>query len=694
MVDRTDSPGPEDTDRSAMEAPRNRLGGSASLYLRQHARNPVPWWPFGPEAFQEARRRDLPILLSIGYASCHWCHVMERESFEDEEVARVLAEDFVPVKVDREDRPDVDAFYLQAVQAMTGQGGWPLTALLTPDGHPFFGGTYFPRPVFLALLREVSARWRNDRELLVRQGRRVLEALRSLGEPGPGEPGEPAAVREAIGRLPFDRVHGGIGGPVKFPQVPVLDLVLAGVRRDRDPDLARDLERTLRAMITGGIRDVVGGGFHRYATEATWSVPHFEKMLYDNAMLARLFAEATSAIPDGPSWEAVARDTVLWMIREMVRPDGLFASSLDADDPLGEGTFYLWDGLDLKAVLGDQDALMARSLLDDGTGRFHPSFLPTRRGVRTADDEAFLDRIRPALREARSRRPAPVRDSKVVLEWNALACSALVTCGVMAGREDWIAQGDRTARALVGVFRPQGRILGRALNGTEPEGVPTLADAALWALSMIDLHGATGDPVWADLALSLAREIQQRWHAPDGTIHLVPDGTTDLPDRPPLLLQDHPTPSGPGAWIRLLVRLECWTGDSAWTGLLESLVRTFGPAAMAQPQMAPWTLLAMEERTRFWTAVMAGSREDPAALALARTFLGRVGSGGMLVWRDAEGSRDGGGHAPETLRDRPMIDGRPTLYLCHAGACLPPIQDPDAIEAALGGGTLPPDGAR
>ncbi|MBP7125064.1 thioredoxin domain-containing protein [Myxococcota bacterium] len=687
----SDRPDPRRSDRidhvpSAVEGLRNRLGGSASLYLRQHADNPVPWWPFGPEAFREARRRDVPILLSIGYSSCHWCHVMERESFQDEEVARLLAEGFVPVKVDREDRPDVDAFYLQAVQAMTGQGGWPLTAFLTPEGNPFFGGTYFPRPTFLALLREVSARWHADRDLLVRQGRRVLEALTRAPQAGNGGAPDPVEVRKAIRGLPFDPIHGGIGGPVKFPQVPVLDLVLAAARHSGDPVLFREVERTLGAMATGAIRDVIGGGFHRYATEATWSVPHFEKMIYDNAILARIFAEAASGMPEGHPFQEVARDTVEWMIREMMRPDDLFASSVDADDPAGEGAFYLWTDADLEAALGPGDARRARSLLDDGTGRFWPAFLPSRRRVRGAGDEAFLERIRPVLREARSRRPAPVRDPKAVLEWNALACSALVRCGILLEREEWIVQTERTARRLVSVFRPRGRILGRSLNGTDPEGVPTLADASLWGLAMLDLHGATGDPAWGSLALDLAREIQERWHGTDGSLQAVPDGGTDLPCLPPLLPQDHPTPSGPGAFARLLVRLESWTGEPWWTGSLESLVRTFGPTALALPQMAPWTMLAVEERPRTWMAVMDGDPADPSARDLARTFLRIAGSGGTLAWGDREDSPGGEANLPDRTRNRILPGAPPSIRLCRPGACLPPIRDPRAIPEVLDGG--------
>ncbi len=664
---------------------QNLLGGCGSLYLRQHARDPVPWRPFGPEVFEEARRLDRPVLLSSGYASCHWCHVMHRETFQDLEVADFLRRHFVCVKVDREERPDVDAVYLKAVEAMTGQAGWPLTVFLTPEGHPFFGGTYFPRGAFLALCARVADLWTHAREEVRGQASRVAEALRSAGVPSGQEAASKVGWDDVLGPLcrAFDPIHGGLGGPMKFPQAPVLDLCATLLYAMQDQELRVHVERTLTAMARGGIRDAVGGGFHRYATRPDWSVPHFEKMLYDQAALLRLFACAAREGGRGSAW--VARDTAAFLLRDMRRPDGLFAASIDADDPIGEGAYYRWTLAEMAEVLGAKDGGAVWDLLAGAEDPSQPGayWLDTRRVV-SDESRALVERARPALLRARSKRPAPARDDKAVLEWNAMTIGALSRAGALLGDSEWIEAAVRANSVLRKIFRPADHVLARAHNAGPPDGVVTPQDLAQWGLACLDLHAATGDLDTLCLAQGLALEAMQRFLGPEGRLYLVPDTRGDLPERPLADAVDHPTPSAVGALLRLLVRLEMLEGPMGpLARAADALLGQWLRWAHRRAHAAPWTLLAAWERATGWMGVLAGDLRDGRASALARAFLHKAPPDALLVIVPPKGLPEGSDLAQRfpALLGHKAVSGRPTLSVCKAGTCHPPVFEPKDLLA-------------
>ncbi|HEX6472470.1 MAG TPA: thioredoxin domain-containing protein, partial [Streptosporangiaceae bacterium] len=411
----------------------NRLKDATSPYLLQHAGNPVEWWPWCDEAFADARRRDVPVLLSVGYAACHWCHVMAHESFEDDETARLMNSLFVNIKVDREERPDVDAVYMEATQALTGQGGWPMTVFMTPDGHPFYCGTYFPRSRFQALLQAVSRAWRQQRDEVVQQGQQVVDALTSRARPRaagapPGREQLDAAVSAL--RQSYDTVRGGFGGAPKFPPSMVLEFLLRHhARTGQGMDMAA---HTMRAMAGGGMYDQLGGGFARYSVDDRWLVPHFEKMLYDNALLARVYAHWWRATGD-PLGRRIALETCDWMLRDLRTAEGGFASALDADSEGEEGRYYVWTPAELREVLGEQDAAAAAAMFavtDAGTFEHGASVLQL---PAAPDDAETYRRVRGALLAARERRVPPGRDDKVVAAWNGLAIASLAEAGVLLG---------------------------------------------------------------------------------------------------------------------------------------------------------------------------------------------------------------------------------------------------------------------
>src|SRR5437016_2580107 len=419
----------------------NRLIHEASPYLIQHAHNPVDWYPWGPEALERARAKDRPILLSIGYAACHWCHVMERESFEDEKTAAYMNDHFVCIKVDREERPDIDSIYMEAVQAMTGQGGWPMTMFLTPEGVPFHGGTYFPptdrggMPAFIRVLQAVTETWMQRREEIRRQSGAVLDRLQAFAAPAPegaGEPLEAGLVDRAAGELQrrFDRVHGGFGISPKFPQPPVLELAMRAAARGSQP--AREMvELTLRRMAHQGIYDQIGGGFHRYAVDRAWLVPHFEKMLYDNAQLARLYTHAWQAWT-APLYRRIATETLEYLLRDMRHPGGAFYSSEDADSEGMEGKFYLWSYDELMATAPEAAGWYGVTERGNFEGA---NILVAASGDPSAEPP---QEARARLFEARAARVRPGLDDKILTSWNGLAIAALAEAGAAFARPDFV----------------------------------------------------------------------------------------------------------------------------------------------------------------------------------------------------------------------------------------------------------------
>jgi uncharacterized protein YyaL (SSP411 family) len=672
----------------------NRLLLEKSPYLLQHAHNPVDWWPWGEAAFAEARRLGRPVFLSVGYSTCHWCHVMERESFEDETIARVLNERYVAIKVDREERPDVDQVYMTAVQLLTGRGGWPMSVWLTADRQPFFGGTYFPprddqrrgMRGFLSILEEVAAVHAGDPGRVsaatgaLTAG--IRTALQPAGPPADAIPG-PEPIERAVAQLAvhFDPTHGGLRGAPKFPSSLPVRLLL---RHHRRTGAARSLEMavtSLAAMAAGGIHDQLGGGFHRYSTDERWLVPHFEKMLYDNALLAAAYLEAWQ-VTGRPDLARVARTTLDYLIRELQSPEGGFFSATDADSEGEEGRFFTWTAAELREVLGDQAARFARfhGVADDGNWE----------GVNVlhvpSPDEtewAALAAARDTLLARRATRPPPLRDDKVLAAWNGLAISALAFGGRVLAEPRWIQAAVQAADHVLGRMVVGGRLQRSWLGGKAgPPGF--LDDQAAMIAGLLDLHEATFDPRWLSAAIDLAGELEARFGDAAG------GWFSTAADQEQLLVREKPThdgaePSGASLAIAALLRLATLTGEERWLAAAHGGLRQAAAALAASPLSLTETLVGLEmalapipEVVMVWPPGGPG----PAALldALRTAFLpARAILGAEEGPRLEELAR----LAPSVAGKR-ALDGHPTAYVCFHGTCRAPVDDPSKLVEALG----------
>ncbi|GAA0378934.1 thioredoxin domain-containing protein [Microbispora corallina] len=660
----------------------NRLKDATSPYLLQHAANPVDWHQWGDEAFAEARRRDVPLLISVGYSACHWCHVMAHESFEDEATARLMNDLFVNVKVDREERPDVDAVYMSATQAMTGQGGWPMTVFATPDGHPFYTGTYFPRAHFQRLLLGVAEAWRNERTAVVGQGAKVVEALTErTGVPsGPLPSAEDLehAVRDLAGA--FDRRRGGFGGAPKFPPSMVLEFLL----RHGTPEALSLAEATMEAMARGGIYDQLGGGFARYSVDASWVVPHFEKMLYDNALLLRVYAHwwrSTGSVLA----RRVALETADWLLREMRTPEGGFASALDADSEgpdgsHGEGLYYVWTPDQLREVLGQEDGDWAAALFEvTGTFEHGTSVLQL---PRDPDDPGRFARVRAALSEARERRPRPGRDDKVVAAWNGLAVAALAEAGALFERPDLV-DAARAAAVLLDdlhtASRGPARLLRTSRDGRAGANAGVLEDYADVAEGFLALYGVTGETRWFERAGDLLETVLTRF--PDGS-----GGFFDVPDDGERLFQrpqdptDNATPSGQFAAAGALLSYAALTGSERHREAAEAALGAVSTLARQYARFAGWGLAVAAAALRGPAEVaIVGPQDDPRTAALHRAAL-MSGAPGLVV---ALG--DGSDAVVPLLEGRGPVGGEPAAYVCRRFTCRAPVTTVSALRAELAG---------
>lgn len=579
----------------------NRLVFAASPYLRQHARNPVDWRPWSAEVFELARREDKPVFLSIGYSSCHWCHVMEHESFEDAEVARLLNEHFIPVKVDREERPDVDEIYMRATQIMTGRGGWPNSVWLDASRRPFFCGTYFPKhdrgghPGFLNLLHGLDEAWRTRPHDVEEQAARVAEALRSL-ENLPAAATAPRAARDLLAdamrslQRRFDPRHGGFDGAPKFPPHAALSLLLRAAENG-DP-LSPMVDATLDAMALGGIHDHVGGGFHRYATDAEWFLPHFEKMLYDNAQLAGLYARAFHAT-GREDLRRVATGICDWVLRELRHPDGGFFSALDADTSAGEGVYYLWTRDEVLRILGPDDGPAFADLFQiSAAGNHHDEATGERTRFSIAHLRAFpaenalarAERCLPRLREVRATREPPMLDDKIITAWNGLMISGLAHCGNLLTRPDYLEAAELAADFILTRLRLSGR-LQRAWRDGLTSGHAFLDDHAFLLQGLLDLHEATGAPKWIEAATATARDLLDLFTAPDGAFNFTPLDHEALParTREPY---DNATPSPNGIAALALSRLSAAARDERFATAARRALAFFDPAITRAPAAA------------------------------------------------------------------------------------------------------------
>jgi uncharacterized protein YyaL (SSP411 family) len=651
----------------------NRLTNATSPYLQQHAGNPVDWWEWGPEAFAEARRRDAPILLSVGYAACHWCHVMAHESFEDEATAALMNEHFVNVKVDREERPDVDAVYMQATTVMTGQGGWPMTCVLDHDGNPFFAGTYFPpapahgRPSFTQVLEGLSGAWRERGDEVQRVAQSVREHLQAAATL-PSAPIDEAALEAAVRSLAndFDPMAGGFGTSPKFPPTMVLEFLR---RRTGDSEVDRQarhmLARTVAAMAGGGLYDQLAGGFARYSVDRGWVVPHFEKMLYDNGQLLGLYARLGTPLGD-----RVARETAEFLLRELRTPEGGFASALDADSEGAEGTFYVWTPQQLVDVLGADDGAWAAHLLDvteAGTFEHGTSTLQLRHGT---DDPERWARVRATLLAAREQRVRPARDDKVVAAWNGLAISGLVDAWRRLGEAGWLDAAVTAGELLWDLHLVDGRLRRVSRDGVVGAPAAVLEDLGCVAHAFVDLAAATADAAWLDRARALLDDAINRFRADDGGFHDTAADAETLVARPrdP---GDNASPSGFSVMVHALVGFAALTGEQSWRDVADEALATVSALAEKAPRFAGWSLAAAQAMLDGPREIAVVGQPGPERDALAAAAYALPGA--LVVVAEP-----GAGGIP-LLDNRAEVDGRPAAYVCRHHVCAAPVTDPAAL---------------
>jgi uncharacterized protein YyaL (SSP411 family) len=659
----------------------NRLAQESSPYLLQHRDNPVDWYPWGEEALARARQLDRPILLSVGYSACHWCHVMERESFEDGETATYMNEHFVSIKVDREERPDVDSLYMEAVQAISGQGGWPMTVFCDPDGVPFYGGTYFPpdegrgMPSFRMVMEAVVDAFEGRREELRERAPETRARLGAIGavEPSGEAPGA-ELLEGAISTLAeaADMERGGFGGAPKFPPASTLELLLAR-------SVTAPVERTLDAMMAGGIHDQIGGGFARYSVDASWLVPHFEKMLYDNALLASAYLHGWQALGH-ERYRRVCERTLDWALREMRGPEGGFYSALDADSEGEEGRFYVWTLEELQQVLGEEAEAIAAYYGVAEVGDFEGKSILHLPGGAAAPEPEGLDAARQALCEARAERVRPGLDDKRLASWNALMLGALAVVGAALGREDYLDAARGCAEFVLRDLRDDAGQLLRTYKDGEGRLNAYLEDHAFLLEALLTLYEATFERRWFDEAMALADTTISRFGDPErGGFFSTSDDHEELIARRKEI-GDHPIPSGNSAAALGLLRLEALTGERRYGEHAEGVLRLFAKAAPRQPDAFAHLLRALDFQLAP-TKEVALIGEDLAELSAVV----RSGHRPHLVLAGGpEGSK-----APPLLSDRSIIEAKPTAYVCEHFACRAPTTDADILASLL---NAPPAG--
>ncbi|MFI9807895.1 thioredoxin domain-containing protein [Streptomyces sp. NPDC052301] len=674
----------------------NRLAHETSPYLLQHADNPVDWWPWSAEAFDEARKAGKPVLLSVGYSSCHWCHVMAHESFEDRATADYLNQHFVSVKVDREERPDVDAVYMEAVQAATGHGGWPMTVFLTPDAEPFYFGTYFPpeprhgMPSFRQVLEGVQQAWTTRHDEVAEVAGKIVRDLaqREISHQGDRAPGEQELAQALLGLTrEYDAQRGGFGGAPKFPPSMVLEFLLRHHARTGAEGALQMAQDTCERMARGGIYDQLGGGFARYSVDRDWTVPHFEKMLYDNALLCRVYAHLWRSTGSDLA-RRVALETADFLVGELRTSEGGFASALDADSDDGtgrhvEGAYYVWTPQQLREVLGADAELAARhfGVTEEGTFEQGQSVLqlPQDEGVSDAEKVAS---VKGRLLAARARRPAPGRDDKVVAAWNGLAVAALAETGAYFDRPDLVEAALAAADLLVRVHLDEHAHLARtSKDGRVGPNAGVLEDYADVAEGFLALASVTGEGVWLDFAGLLLDHVLDRFTDPEtGALYDTASDAEKLIRRP----QDPTDNAAPSGWTAAagaLLGYAAHTGSQAHRTAAEralGVVKTLGPRV---PRFVGWGLAVAEALLDGpkEVAVVGPSRTDERTGALHRTALLGTAPGAVV----AVGTTDSDEFP--LLADRPLVAGEPAAYVCRHFTCDAPTTDPERLRATLNG---------
>ncbi len=686
----------------------NRLIDETSPYLLQHAHNPVEWYPWGEAALTKAKAEDKPIFLSIGYAACHWCHVMAHESFEDVATAQLMNELFVNIKVDREERPDLDSIYMNAVVGLTGSGGWPMSVFLTPDGQPFYGGTYFPPtprhglPAFREVLQAVSNAWQTRRDEVLKSSDNIAAYLRQASEFADTSKTQPlsaetlAKATQNISRT-YDHVNGGWGGAPKFPQPMALEFLLRRYLQTSDENLRALIDHTLVAMAHGGMSDQLGGGFHRYSTDAHWLVPHFEKMLYDNSQLARVYLHAWQAFGD-PYYRRITIEILDYVLREMTHPSGGFYSTQDADSEGVEGKFFLWTIHETRSILGDEAILFNEVYSVTPGGNFNEQHLPpgqnilsiaadpemvaTKNGLSAAQLDVILDEARCKLFAVREQRVKPGRDEKVLAAWNGLMLAAFAEAArdrsLGERTESYRSAAERNATFLLREMRTtDGRLLrtwkdGRArLNGY-------LEDYACVIEGLLELYQTTFDEKWFIAARELADAMLQHYADPAGGFFDTGDDHEALVTRPKDL-QDNAVPSGNAMAATVLLKLAAFTGEDRYYRQAEALLSALRPALMQSPLgFAQWLIALDFALSSPQEIAIVGDQQSDDTLALLDVI--REGYRPHQVVALATPDRPS---VIPLLRDRPAIEDRATAYVCLRFTCQRPTTDPQVLAEQL-----------
>jgi uncharacterized protein YyaL (SSP411 family) len=669
----------------------NRLAGESSPYLLQHAENPVNWYPWGEEAFNHARQENKPVFLSIGYSACHWCHVMAHESFENEEVAGIMNKHFINIKVDREERPDIDGIYMDAVQAMTGGGGWPLTVFLTPDGKPFYGGTYFPpedrqgMPGFSRVLLAMNDAYHNRSGDVTATADQITKALskniQSMGFTGPLT-ARTLDIAYTVLQQSFDTNHGGFSNAPKFPQPGLLEFLLRYSLRSKDPSALRMAEVTLEKMAQGGIYDQVGGGFHRYSTDTQWLVPHFEKMLYDNALLSRLYLHAYQ-VTHRLLFRFIAEGTLDYILREMTGIHGGFYSAQDADSEGVEGKYYVWQLSEFNDALGGELSPKMKDYYGitqegnfENTNILHVAY-------ESAADRETVEEANAILLKKRGQRVMPGRDEKVLASWNGLMLAAMAEAACVLGREDYLAAAVKNGTFIVDVMIKDGY-----LNHVHKDGIARLdgylLDYAAVIEGLLSLHQATFSGKWLSQAISLAEHmVEQFWDTGKKAFFDTGNRHEDLIVRPKSVI-DNVLPSGESAATMVLLRLALLTGNNSFRGMIEKSLVSAGPVMAQHPSAFSFRLCALDFYMGSPKEVaVVGPPNDADTLKLL-DVLYRNWIPNMVF---AASDPDDPLPAEEIplLENRNMIDARPTVYVCEKNVCKTPVSDPVSLEAQLGG---------
>jgi uncharacterized protein YyaL (SSP411 family) len=667
----------------------NHLANESSPYLLQHAGNPVEWYPWGDEAFNRARKENKPVLLSIGYSACHWCHVMAHESFENEVIARTMNEHFINIKVDREERPDIDSIYMDAVQAMRGGGGWPLTVFLTPEGNPFYGGTYFPpedrqgMPGFSKVLLAMADAYHNRTGDVERTAGQIAKTLsrkaHSMNFSGPLT-ARTMEIGFTLLQRNFDPEYGGFGGAPKFPQPGLMEFLLRYSLRSKDAKVLRMAEFTLEKMARGGIYDQIGGGFHRYSTDERWLVPHFEKMLYDNALLSRLYLHAYR-LTGKRIFLSTAEGTFDYVLREMSSEHGGFYSAQDADSEGVEGKYYVWSEKEFTGTLGEELGRKAGAYfgITDG-GNFEGKNILYITGDAAADPAA-INKAKKLLLKERENRVMPARDEKVLASWNGLMLASVAEAAFVLVREDYLNAAVKSGTFIADVMMKDGYLNHVHKDGTTRlEGY--LQDYAFVIDGMLNLHRATFGGKWLTLAVDLAeRMVEQFWDESKKTFYDTGSRHDELIVRPASPL-DNVLPSGASAATQVLLELAAMTGKGPWNDIAVKSLKSIGPMMAQHPSSFSFWLCALDFNLAGPEEIaVIGPRNDTATLELVHTLNGKWFPHMVIAARDPRDTSPADNIA--LLENREMVDGRPTVYVCKKHVCKTPANDPDELEAQL-----------